>query len=428
MAMSKIEPRTLRGFHDKLPKEALKKELLIGTLKSTFQLFGFLPIETPHLEYLETLKGEEGEISKQIFHFKDQGDREVGLRFDLTVPLARFIAQYKNDVGLPFKRYVVGNVFRGERPQAGRYREFTQCDFDIVGTRSTLSDAETLLVVAKSLDSIDVKNFVIKINHRCLMNAVAYHLGLADPSPLLRAIDKLDKIGEEGVAKELLETTSLDEAAIRFTFELFKKKGVSLVTHLEQSLNSDSPLVRENLERGSSDIRDILSLLGNDTRFEIDLTIARGLGYYTGMVFETFLTDRAELGSISSGGRYDDLVETFSNESIPGVGGSIGLDRLLVYLEDREIGNSKKVLLPLEDESKKHALFLIAQKLRDAGVASEVYPEPHKIKRQFDYATRWSFSHLVFLNNDNTLRLRNALSREDISCSDIEGLLRYLVA
>jgi histidyl-tRNA synthetase len=145
------------------------------------------------------------------------------------------------------------------------------------------------------------------------------------------------------------------------------------------------------------------------------------------MVFETFLTDRAELGSIASGGRYDDLVEKFSNESIPGVGGSIGLDRLLVYLEDREFGSSKKVLLPLEDESKKHALFRIAQKLRDVGIASEVYPEAHKIKRQFDYATRWSFSHLVFLNDDNTLRLRNALSREDISCSDIEALLRHLI-
>lgn len=426
MSVQKIEPRTLRGFHDRLPKESLKKELLIGKLKEAFQLFGFLPIETPHLEYLETLKGEEGEISKQIFHFKDQGDRDVGLRFDLTVPLARFIAQYKNEVGLPFKRYAVGNVFRGERPQAGRYREFTQCDFDIVGTRSVLSDAEVLLVVSRSLDAIDVKNFVVKINHRCLMNAVAYHLGLPEPAPLLRAIDKLDKIGEEGVTKELLESTNLDETSIKWTFDLFKKRGLQLITHLEESLNTDSPLVRENLSRGSKETREIISLLGNDARFELDLTIARGLGYYTGMVFETLLTDRQELGSISSGGRYDDLVETFLDESVPGVGGSIGLDRLLVYLEDREIGASRKVLLPLEDEAKAHALFMVASRLRDAGVQCEVYPEPHKIKRQFDYATRWGFSHLVFINNDNTLRLRNATSREDTLCADLDSLLRFL--
>lgn len=426
--MGKIEPRTLRGFHDRLPAEALKKEILIEHLKAGFKLFGFMPIETPHLEYLETLKGEEGEISKQIFHFKDQGDRDVGLRFDLTVPLARFIAQYKNDVGLPFKRYAIGNVFRGERPQAGRYREFTQCDFDIVGSRSVLADAETLLVVAKSLDIISVKDFVVKINHRCLMNAVAFHLGLPEPAPLLRAIDKLDKIGEDGVLKELLETTSLSEESIKWTFELFKKRGLQLITHLEETLNNDLPLVRENLTRGSSETREIVSLLGNDERFEIDLTVARGLGYYTGMVFETVLKDRAELGSISSGGRYDDLVETFSSDSIPGVGGSIGLDRLLVYLESRETESRRKVFIPLEDESKKHQLFMIAERLRAALIPCEVYPEAHKMKKQFDYATRWGFSHIVFLNDDNSLRLRDANTREETGCTDTESLLRHLTS
>lgn len=428
MSSSKVEPRTLRGFHDRLPKEAQRKEKLIYKLKSVFQLYGFLPIETPHLEYLEVLRGgDEGEISKQIFHFKDQGDRDVGLRFDLTVPLARFIAQHKNEVGLPFKRYAIGNVFRGERPQAGRYREFTQCDFDIVGTKSILSDAETLLVVAKSLDSIEVKDFAIKINHRSLMNAVAFNLGLPEADPLLRAIDKLDKIGEEGVIKELLETTNLTENSIEQTFNLFKKRGFQSITNLEDSLNQDLPFVKESLSRGSTELREIVSLLGNDDRFEIDLTIARGLGYYTGMVFETILKDRPELGSISSGGRYDDLVETFLDESIPGVGGSIGLDRLLVYLEDREVTHTRKILIPLEDETKKYHLFLVAEKLRAAKIPCEVFPEPDKIKRQFDYATRIGFSHLIFLNDDNTLRLRDAITRNEVTYPNIEGLLRHFI-
>lgn len=407
-----IEPRTLKGFHDKLPAEALQKELLCEKLRNTFRLFGFLPIETPHLEYLETLLGgaEEGEISKQIFHWKDQGDRDVGLRFDLTVPLARFICQYRNYVGIPFKRYAIANVFRGEKPQAGRYREFTQCDFDTIGSMSVSADAEILKIVAKSLREIGVNNFAIRINHRRIMNGVAELIGASDIPGFLRIVDKLDKIGASGVIEELKKELNIGNDKAMQCLEIISQKrspNAILTGLIEEFPNSSE------IKAGVADLKEIFSILVDDPAFVLDLSIARGLGYYTGMVYETVLTDKPDLGSISSGGRYDNLTATFSKEVIPGVGGSIGLDRLLVYLTEKQAKTKQGILIMHEAHNSSAELFQAAEALRTRGISCEVYLSPDKMKKQFDYAEKRNYLNLLFIEADKTFRIRNTESRQE---------------
>lgn len=416
-----IEPRTLKGFHDKLPSEALQKELLCEKLRNTFRSFGFLPIETPHLEYLETLLGgaEEGEISKQIFHWKDQGDRDVGLRFDLTVPLARFICQYRNDVGIPFKRYAIANVFRGEKPQAGRYREFTQCDFDTIGVTTVSADAEILKIVAEGLREIGVKDFSIKINHRRIMNGVAELIGATDVPGFLRIVDKLDKIGAGGVIEELKKELNIGNDKAQMCLDIISQKKTPtaiLSGLLEQFPNS------AEIKAGVADLKEIFSILSDDAVFVLDLSIARGLGYYTGMVYETVLSDKPELGSISSGGRYDNLTATFSKEIIPGVGGSIGLDRLLVYLTQKQSQVKQGILIMHEAHNTSSDLFQAAESLRARGISCEVYLSPDKMKKQFDYSEKRGYKKLLFVEADGTFRVRDTQTREEKKCQDIETI------
>lgn len=416
-----IEPRTLKGFHDKLPSEALQKELLCEKLRITFRNFGFLPIETPHLEYLETLLGgaEEGEISKQIFHWKDQGDREIGLRFDLTVPLARFICQYRNDVGIPFKRYAIANVFRGEKPQAGRYREFTQCDFDTIGLSNVSADAEILKIVAKSLREIGVKDFAIRINHRRIMNGVAELIGASDVPGFLRIVDKLDKIGAGGVIEELKKELNIGNDKAKQCLEIIsqKKSPSAILSGLVEEFPNSS-----EIKAGVADLKEIFSILGDDSAFVLDLSIARGLGYYTGMVYETVLLDKPELGSISSGGRYDNLTATFSKEVIPGVGGSIGLDRLLVYLTEKQSKTKQGILIMHEAHNSSAELFQAAEALRVRGIACEVYLSPDKMKKQFDYSEKRGYQKLLFVEADGTFRVRDTQTREEKRYQSLDAI------
>jgi len=408
--MTLIEPRTLKGFHDRLPEEAMLKEKICEKFRIIFQSFGLQPIETPHLEHLDVLTGAQGgdEISKQIFHFVDQGNREVGLRFDLTVPLARFISQYKSKLGLPFKRYAIGNVFRGEKPQAGRYREFTQCDFDIIGNTDVVADVETLQIVIACLDAVSVPSYTIKINHRLLMEGVASQLGMSDVTSFLRGLDKLDKIGREGVIKELKETTGVHEEKIL--------KALDFVKLSEEILSFGSSDSR--FEEGVKRLKETISLV-DSKKIKIDLSIARGLGYYTGLVFETVLNDMPELGSVSSGGRYDNLTGQFSKEVMPGIGGSVGLDRLLVYLEKTSKQESEtRILIIREENSNLKELFDTAASLRTRFNFVEIYPCPDKIKKQFEYSEKKKFSHLIFVG-ENSIRVRDAKTREEKSYSNV---------
>lgn len=432
--MALTEAKTLKGFHDKLPKDALAKERMVEVLRSVFRSFGYLPIETPHLEYLDTLVHESSgaEIQKQVFRFTDQGGRDVGLRFDLTVPLARFIVQHRAEVGLPFKRYAIGEVFRGEKPQAGRYREFTQCDFDFVGTASLSADAEIVQVIASCLDSLGIQDFVIKLNSRKVLDGLVEALGIKGRNDeFLREIDKLDKVGESSVAESLKESLGLSSEKIKDTFSFLSVK-VSSSKSISDAINGH-PLTNRIVLEGANELVEISEIVLasglSSSKFAVDFAIARGLAYYTGCVFETTLTKNPGIGSVASGGRYDNLTKTFSKEDVPGTGASIGLDRLIAGLEEigalSSTGTPAKVLLIQEDSSSASSLHKAAGILRRQGVASEVYPNRDKVKKQFDYAERHGHPYLLF-EKRGEFRLRNATSREEKTFSDVNQVASFL--
>jgi len=386
-----IEPRVLKGFRDYLPATMLVRERLMETARRVFRSYGFSPIDTPALEYAEILLGKGGDESdKQLFRFRDQGDRDVALRFDLTVPLARFAAQHAAQLGLPFKRYHLGTVWRGENTQKGRYREFMQCDFDTIGTRSSAADVETLLVIHDLLVALGFERFTIRVNNRTVLNGLLTQLGLADRSiGVLRALDKLAKIGDDGVAKELVERVGLTESAARHVLSV--AQPTATVDDLDRAL-AGSELGRQGVAR----LRELFATAeqaGIPTdRIALDVSIARGLDYYTGTIYETFLSDLPGIGSICSGGRYDNLAGLFTKEQLPGVGASLGLDRLLAAMEELNLlsqtGTPAEVLVTYFDAARLGDYERIARELRAAGYAVEVYPEPVALGKQLKYADR----------------------------------------
>ncbi|WP_163533839.1 histidine--tRNA ligase [Helicobacter suis] len=414
-----ITPKTLSGFKDRLPKEAMAKSAVLEKLARVFRSFGFVPIETPHLEYASILTQEESEIQKELYLFKDHGKREVGLRFDQTVPLARFIAQHNHVLGLPFKRYAIGNVFRGERAQKGRYREFTQCDFDFIGSSSLLCDSEIIQVIIASLKALDLEEFCVWINHRKILNGLCRHFGLhtqEEITAFLRIIDKLNKIGEQGVILELKACFPLMD--FQAFLEIINTKQQEDPLEFFKSvayLKAYNPTLKEGLEELEALFKLLLSLEINPDHFKIDFSIARGLGYYTGIVYETTLNQLTSLGSICSGGRYDNLSKSFSLKSFPGVGASIGLDRLLVALEELELienkSTSARVLVVCMDASHFSYASQIAQNFRQSEINTELYPEIGKLKKPFSYANQKGHEFVVVLGEEEvqreTLTLKN---------------------
>ncbi|WP_455939433.1 ATP phosphoribosyltransferase regulatory subunit, partial [Helicobacter fennelliae] len=293
---SLIVPRTLSGFRDRLPKEAMAKEKLIECLIGVFESFGFVPIETPHLEYADILikQGSE-EIQKELYRFKDHGGRDVVLRFDQTVPLARFITQYKNELDLPFKRFAVGNVFRGERAQKGRYREFTQCDFDFIGSDSIACDAEIIQVIYTSLAKLGIEEFTIWVNHRSILNGICNHLGIIEQKAIqnvLRIIDKIDKIGAQAVGDELSETLGLQKHIITALLEAISIKQVEASDEFFKSIAYMKKWNQE-LDIGISELEEMFEILKDlemdKSVYRVNFSIARGLGSSTGIVYETTL-------------------------------------------------------------------------------------------------------------------------------------------
>lgn len=400
-----ITPRTLSGFKDRLPKEAYAKSQMIKSLINSFEKFGFSPIETPHLEYAEILKKQgSDEIQKEMYHFLDHGNREVALRFDLTLPLARFIAQYKNELGLPFKRYCIGNVFRGERAQKGRYREFTQCDFDFIGTSAIGSDVEIVQLIYQALSDLGIERFTISINNRKIFNGLCENLGAKDSVvEILRIIDKIDKIGKEEVAKELQDSTPLDSKKINTLLEFIAIKQEGSTKDFFSKIQSYKAL-NTTLNEGICELESLCDLLENlvpSEFYKINLSIARGLGYYTGIIYETTLNDLPSLGSVCSGGRYDNLTQNFSKEQMSGVGASIGLDRLLAGLE--ELGLIKKSnpahLLIIALNSLKYG-YEVGSILREEGLKVEVYPEITKPKKSFQYANNKGYKWVVIVGDE----------------------------
>lgn len=398
MSKPRIEPRTLKGFRDYLPEAMIPREQLIATAQRVYRSYGFSPIDTPALEYFEILSGKgSDETDRQMYHFDDHGGRHVGMRFDLTVPLARFAAQHVGELGLPFKRYAIGSVWRGENTQRGRYREFMQCDFDTIGTKSVTSDIETALVIHDLMRAIGIDRFQIRVNNRMVLNGLLEKVGLSEQSTaLLRALDKLAKIGREKVAAEMVATAGTTPEQADQILKLAELKGAN-----DEILTQLRPLVAGSSlgEAGIDRLADILAGAragGVPEDFvQIDVSIARGLDYYTGAIFETFLSDLPTIGSVCSGGRYDNLAALFTSQELPGIGASLGLDRLLAALE--ELGRIEKVRTPAPvfvaffDKDRLNDYISLAAAVRSAGIGVEVFPDAKKLGQQLQYADKRGF-------------------------------------
>jgi histidyl-tRNA synthetase len=393
-----IEPRVLKGFRDYLPATMLVRERLMETARRVFRSYGFSPIDTPALEYAEILLGKGGDESdKQLFRFTDNGGRDVALRFDLTVPLARFAAQHVGQLGLPFKRYHLGTVWRSENTQKGRYREFLQCDFDTIGTMSPGADLETLLVIHDLMRALGFERFTIRVNNRLILNGLLEQLGVGDRSTgVLRAIDKLAKIGVDGVGAELRERVGLEPTAVDKVLAICRPEAT--LADLETALGDNA-----TGQTGVSRLRELFATAATAgvpaERLQLDVSIARGLDYYTGTIYETFLSDLPGIGSVCSGGRYDQLATLFTKEPLPGVGASLGLDRLLAAMEELQLVSTTTtpatIFVAYFDKDRLGDYQATARRLRAAGLGVEVYPEPAKLAKQLKYAEKKGFRYAV---------------------------------
>jgi histidyl-tRNA synthetase len=403
----RIEPRTLKGFRDYLPEAMIPRERLMETARQVYRSYGFSPIDTPALEYLEILTGKGGdETDKQLYKFEDHGGRAVGLRFDLTVPFARFAAQHIAELGTPFKRYHIAAVWRGENTQRGRYREFMQCDFDTIGVRSSAADIETALVIHDLLRAIGFDDFTVRVNNRLVLAGLLERVGLAEQSTaVLRALDKLAKIGPDKVAAEMQAAAGASPQQAADVLKLAQLSGANA-----DVLSALGPLVAGS-EKGQEGVARLAELLAAvraagvaEERIRLDVSIARGLDYYTGTIFETFLDRLPTIGSVCSGGRYDNLAALYSNQELPGIGASLGLDRLLAAME--ELGMLPKVATPAEifipyfAADRLHDYLRLAARLRAAGLRVEVYPEPKRLGQQLKYADRRGFRVALIAGED----------------------------
>lgn len=396
-----IQPRTLKGFRDFPPALAMPREEMIDRAKAVFRSYGFAPIDTPALEYAEILTGKGGDESdKQMYRFTDHGGRDVALRFDLTVPFARFAAQHAQQLGLPFKRYHVGPVWRGENTQHGRYREFYQCDFDTIGTDSNAADIETALVIHDILAALGFERFQIHVNNRKVLSGLLQSLGLeGQTTAVLRALDKLAKIGAAKVAAEMQQAgVSAEKAQTILDMVQVDGSNGEILAQLWEQLGHN-----ELAAQGVKDLMQLTEVFAAAkipaSRLTIDVSIARGLDYYTGTVFETLLDDLPGIGSICSGGRYDNLAGLYTKQHLPGVGASLGLDRLLAAMEElgllREVNTPAKVFIVQFADDALCQYIQLSRRLREAGIATEVSTDAKGMGKQLKYADRKGFRFAV---------------------------------
>jgi histidyl-tRNA synthetase len=413
-----IEPKILKGFRDFLPSEEIARRYLLEKIETSFRSYGFVPIDTPALEYSEILLGKGGgETEKQIYRFRDNGQRDVALRFDLTVPFARFVAAHKAELNFPFKRYHIGKAWRGENTQRGRYREFTQCDFDIVGSGSVFADFEILHIMQNTLQILSDGKVNIHISHRGVFNRFLSRLGLSEKSvEILRTVDKLEKAGKETTLSTLSEITGDGRAK-----EILALAGIK--GSFEENLNAMAEAAGQgpDIERLKT-LRVFMVDAGIADSFVLDPSITRGLDYYTGVVFESFLSGLTTLGSVCSGGRYDNLVGLYSNEAMGGVGAAIGIDRLIAGLQ--QLGSLKMentyAKIGIAWDSNAGASQALAEKLREKGVPCEVFLEEEKLSKQFQSAEKKGLAWLIIPGE--TLTIRNLQKRENLQGLDIDAI------
>lgn len=421
--MNKIEPRTLPGFMELLPKEQILFNQMKEKIKKSYEKFGFLPIDTPIIEMSQVLLAKAGgETEKQIYRF-EKGENDLALRFDLTVPLAKYVTEYYNNLNFPFRRYQIGKVYRGERPQKGRFREFYQCDIDIIGDGelSIINDAEMPAVIYNTIKELGFNDFTICINNRKVLNGLFKELNIEEKSvDIMRIVDKLEKIGKENVI-ECLKELKISNKDIDVIINFIEISGNTdeKIEKLE-NLKFDNDLFKTGIEELKQVVNNIRMFGVPDSNFRVDLTIARGLDYYTGTVYETFLNDYRELGSICSGGRYENLAEYYTDRKLPGVGVSIGLTRLFYKLNELQaIKESQKsiakvLVIPMTEDISKS--LEIATKLRNNGINTEVYLEDKKVKSKFKYADRLTIPYTIVIGDDeiqnNVVTFKNMITGE----------------
>ena len=422
--MSKTEPRTLAGFMELLPNEQILFNQMKKTIENTYQKFGFLPLDTPVIELSEVLLAKAGgETEKQIYRFT-KGENDLSLRFDLTVPLSKYVAKNYGNLSFPFRRYQIGKVYRGEKTQKGRFREFYQCDIDIIGDGELdfINDAEIPSIIYSIFRQLGFDDFTICINNRKILNGLFESLGQNENSTsILRVIDKIDKIGKEAVIEELLK------------LNVRKEEIDKIMSFIEISGTSDEKIEKlENLEieneiysKGVDELKQVVKFIRSfgvpDKNFKIDLTIARGLDYYTGTVYETFLNEYRELGSICSGGRYENLAEYYTDKKLPGVGISIGLTRLFYKLNELNLikasqkSISKVLIIPMMDNLNRP--ITLATELRNLGINTEIYLNNKRLKTKFKYADKLEIPYVIVVGEDevssDTVNIRNMETGEE---------------
>ena len=419
-----IEPRTLAGFMELLPNEQILFEQMKQTIEKTYQRFGFLPLDTPILELSEVLLAKAGgETEKQIYRFT-KGDTDISMRFDLTVPLAKYVAKNYGNLSFPFRRYQIGKVYRGEKTQKGRFREFYQCDIDIIGDGELgiVNDAEIPSVIYNLISDLGFNDFTICINNRKVLNGLFREVNQEQNAvDIMRTIDKLAKIGKEKVIEELKEI-GVDDQAIERILTFIEIDGT---TDKKISKLENLGILNEMFTQGLEELKQVVKYIRifgvPDTHFKIDLTIARGLDYYTGTVYETFLNDYKELGSVCSGGRYENLAEYYTDKKLPGVGISIGLTRLFYKLNELQLIKTDKysmsdiLIIPMAEDMTKS--IELASDLRKEGINTEVYLNDKKLKAKFKYADKLKIPYVVVIGEDeissNTVKVKNMETGEE---------------
>ncbi len=407
--MEKIRPHTLSGFMELLPGPQTQLEAMMEILRRTYSLYGFTPLDTPAIEAADVLLAKGGgETEKQIYRFQ-KGDSDLALRFDLTVPLAKYVALHYGELSFPFRRYQIGKVYRGERAQRGRFREFYQADIDVIGDGKLdiSNEAEIPSIIYKTFSQMGLRRFQIRVNNRKILNGFYAMLGLSEQSgDIMRTVDKLDKIGAEKVRTLLVEECGLaDESADEILrFIAIRGTNAEVLTALEGYRSRN-----EVFDLGLDELTAVVKYLGAfgvpEENFAVDLTIARGLDYYTGTVYETTLLDHPEIGSVCSGGRYDNLAEYYTDRALPGVGISIGLTRLFYVLGEQGMLNPARntapadvLVLPMTDDLTQ--AVRTATLLRDAGIRTQLYCEQKKFKAKIQYADKLSIPYVLFLGED----------------------------
>jgi len=410
MSKNRINPRPPKGFRDFLPADMIKREYVFRTVREVFQLYGFEPLDTPIVELNDTLYGKYGEDAENLIYSVKHGRSskdETSMRYDLTVPLARVVAQYENEFTFPFKRYQIAPVFRGERPQKGRYREFYQCDADIVGVGDMSADAEVIGVVVTALKRLGFPQFTVKINHRRLLTAIGQFSGVPDDqlADLYRSVDKFDKIGANGVRDELIKR-GIDEDVVSRMLDLItaQSTGVDNLDYLAATLG-DLPEAQASL----ADLRNLADYLQDagisPENYAFDLTMVRGLGYYTGPIFETVVTE-PNIGSLSGGGRYDELIGMFRKQSLPTTGVSLGIERIIDVMDELNLypenigGTVVQVLVTVFNDETRRNAARFAAKLRTAGINTELFMEDKNLGKQFKYADKKGIPIVVIAGPD----------------------------